>query len=250
MSGDEGASPAPERGDSTAGPLAILFDIDGTLISTGGAGARSWRWAFEHLFGVPVDIGRFSEAGMTDPEVARGTFAAALGRPPEGRELGQLFAAYLDRLPTEVATSTGYRILDGAEELLPRLCGAGFLLGITTGAMETAAHIKLARADLNRFFSFGGYGSDSEDRAALTARAIDRAGTILGRALDPGRVLVIGDTPRDVEAAHEAGAIAVGVASGHYGEEELRHAGAEHVLASLRDPLPLPEGWERVPGRA
>jgi phosphoglycolate phosphatase-like HAD superfamily hydrolase len=113
--------------------------------------------------------------------------------------------------------------------------------------METAAHIKLSRADLNRFFSFGGYGSDSEDRGALTARAIDRAGTVLGQALDPGQVLVVGDTPRDVVAAQQAGAIAVAVASGEYDAEALRGAGAEHVLASLREPLPLPAGW--VPGR-
>jgi len=226
-------------------PLAILFDIDGTLISTGGAGARSWRWAFDYVLGVPADIGQFSEAGMTDPQVARGTFVAVLGRPPEDRELGKLIAAYLDRLPTEVETSVGYRVLDGVKELLPRLCREGFLLGITTGAVEAAAHMKLARADLNRFFCFGGYGSDSEDRAGLTGRAIERAGGILGRPVDPGHVLVVGDTPLDIEAARAVGAIPVAVASGHYGEGELKEAGADYVLASLRDPLPLPDGWDK-----
>lgn len=225
-------------------PLAILFDIDGTLISTGGAGARSWRWAFDHVLGVPADIGQFSEAGMTDPQVARGTFTAVLGHPPEDRELAKVIAAYLDRLPTEVQTSAGYHVLDGVEELLPRLCRAGFLLGITTGAVEAAAHMKLARADLNRFFCFGGYGSDSEDRAGLTGRAIERAGGILGRPLDPRHVVVVGDTPLDIEAARAVGAIPVAVATGHYGEGELKEAGAQYVLASLRDPLPLRDGWE------
>jgi phosphoglycolate phosphatase-like HAD superfamily hydrolase len=117
------------------------------------------------------------------------------------------------RLPEEVAASAGYRVLEGVGELLPRLCKAGFLLGITTGAVEAAAHIKLARANLNRFFSFGGYGSDSADRGELTRRAIARAGEILGSPLDPQRVLVLGDTPKDIAAAHAAGAIGVGVAS-------------------------------------
>lgn len=231
-------------------PVAILFDIDGTLISTGGAGARSWRWAFDHLHGVPADIGQFSEAGMTDPQVARGTFAAVLGRPPEDRELARLIAAYLERLPTEVETSAGYRVLGGVEGLLPRLCAGGFLLGITTGAVEAAAHIKLARANLNGFFCFGGYGSDSDDRAGLTARAIERAGGILGRPIDPGDVAVVGDTPLDVKAATVVGAIPVAVATGHYGETELKEAGAEYVLGSLRDPFPFPGGWDGVPGRS
>jgi phosphoglycolate phosphatase-like HAD superfamily hydrolase len=114
----------------------------------------------------------------------------------------------------------------------------GQVLGITTGGLETAAHIKLSRAGLNRFFSFGGYGSDAEDRTELTRRAIQRAAAILGRPLEAQHVMVVGDTPLDVEAAHGAGAIAVGVASGHYAVEELDKAGADYVLASLSQPLP------------
>jgi len=142
------------------------------------------------------------------------------------------------RLPDEVAASSGYKVLAGVDELLPRLCKAGFLLGITTGAVEAAAHIKLARANLNRFFSFGGYGSDSADRGELTRRAIERAGEILGSALESQRVLVLGDTPKDIAAAHAAGAIGVGVASGHYSKDELVGAGADYVLGSLVEELP------------
>ena len=75
-------------------PLAVLFDIDGTLISTGGAGSRSWRWAFSQLHGIPADIGQFSGAGMTDPEVARRTFVSLIGHYPSGREMASLLAAY------------------------------------------------------------------------------------------------------------------------------------------------------------
>lgn len=219
-------------------PQAILFDIDGLLITTGGAGTRSWRWAFDRLYGIPADIGEFTEAGMTDPVGGGLTFTAVIGRQPSDEELARVVSQYLMRLPEEVAHSSGYRVLDGVEELLPRLCGDGFLLGITTGAVETAAHIKLARAGLNRFFAFGGYGSDSADRGELTRKAIDRAGVILGSSLDTRRVLVLGDTPNDIAAAHAADAIAVGVASGRYSEAELREAGADHVLGSLVEALP------------
>src|SRR5947208_10809156 len=170
-------------------PEAVLFDIDGTLISTGGAGARSWRYAFDELHGIPADIGQFSDAGMTDPTVARLTFEHAVGHEPSPQELATVMAAYLDRLPYEVEHSDGYRVLDGAEELLRRLGRDGILLGITSGAVEAAAHIKLSRAGLNRFFPFGGYGSDSPDRVELTRCALVRGGQLLGHPLDPSKVM-------------------------------------------------------------
>jgi phosphoglycolate phosphatase len=227
-------------------PLAVLFDIDGTLISSGGAGAESWRRAFEELYGIPADIGKFTDAGMTDPEVGRLTFLNVIGREPTPEEMAKLMAKRLEALPEAVAESEGYRVLPGVAETLGRLRDAGFLLGLTTGGVEAAAHMKLERGDLNRFFSFGGYGSDSPDRAELTRRAIERAEAILNQPLDPKQVLVVGDTPLDIEAAHAAGARAVGVATGHYSEDELRKAGADYVLASLEQQLPgLAETPER-----
>jgi phosphoglycolate phosphatase-like HAD superfamily hydrolase len=217
---------------------AALFDIDGTLISTGGAGARSWKHAFQTLYGIPADIGKFTDAGMTDPTVARLTFKSAVGHDPSPRELATVMAAYLDRIPYEVAHSEKYRVLDGADELLPRLGRQGILLGITTGGVEASAHIKLSRAGFNRYFPFGGYGSDSADRTELTKRALERGGTLIGSPLDPAKVLVVGDTPKDMEAARGAGCVALGVATGHYSREQLEEAGADIVLDSLRDPFP------------
>ena len=219
-------------------PRAVLFDIDGTLISTGGAGARSWRYAFEELHGIPADIGEFTDAGMTDPTVARLTFKSAVGHEPSAREVATVMAAYLDRLPYEVEHSDKYRVLDGAEELLKRLGQEGVLLGITSGAVEAAAHIKLSRAGFNRYFPFGGYGSDSGDRTELTKYALARGERLLGEKLDPKQVLVVGDTPKDLDAAHGAGCVAVGVATGHYSREQLDEAGADVVLDSLREPFP------------
>jgi phosphoglycolate phosphatase len=220
-------------------PQAVLFDIDGTLISTGGAGARSWRHAFEVLHGIPADIGEFTDAGMTDPTVARLTFKAVLDRDPTPRELATVMAAYLDRLPYEVEHSEKYRVLDGAKELLSRLArDHGILLGITSGAVEAAAHIKLSRAGFNRYFPFGGYGSDSADRIELTNRALERGELLLGQRIDPAKTFVVGDTPKDLDAAHGAGCVALGVATGHYSREQLEEAGADVVLDTLRDPFP------------
>lgn len=218
--------------------IAILFDIDGTLITSGGAGATSWKEAFQDLYGIPADIGEFTDSGMTDPEVGRLTFRATVGHDPSPREMAAVMNKRLFHLPRAVAESEGYRVLDGVEETLWTLCEQGYLLGLTTGGVEAAAHIKLARANLNHYFCFGGYGSDSPDRAELTRCAIERAGRLLGEELEPESILVVGDTPKDIDAARAVGAVAIGIASGHYGEAELREAGADHVLGSLREPLP------------
>jgi phosphoglycolate phosphatase len=219
-------------------PVAVLFDIDGTLISTGGAGAKSWKWAFEKVVGIPADIGQYTDAGWTDPEVARGTFERVMGRAPTRQEMAAILGAYLSIIPDNVQASEGYQVLDGVYELLPQLVEKGVLLGLTTGGMEASAHVKLGRAQLNRYFAVGGYGSDSSDRVELTRKAIERAGALLGERVDPADVLVVGDTPRDVKAALGAGAVPVGVASHKHTVEDLREAGAEYVVESLRDGLP------------
>jgi phosphoglycolate phosphatase len=218
---------------------AVLFDIDGTLITSGGAGAVSWRRAFEDLYGIPADIGKFSDAGMTDPVVARLTFTSVIGHEPTPQELARVMARRLTHLPDAVAESEGYRVLPGVTATLERLVEDGYLLGLTTGGVEAAAHIKLQRGDLNRFFCFGGYGSDSDDRTELTRRAVERASAMLGRPPEGMDMLVVGDTPLDIAAAHGAGTIAVGVATGHFSADDLRGAGADHVLATLEEALPL-----------
>ena len=170
---------------------AVLFDIDGTLIDTGGAGARSWRWAFERLHGVPADIARSSSAGMTDPDVAIRTFEAVLGRAPSDHELARLFAWYVYRLQHEVETSEGYRVLGGVVETLVRLMDRGVVLGIVSGGLEGSARIKLERGHLNRYFPVGAFGTDSRDRHEITQVAIDRVSTMHGRDIEPGEVIVV-----------------------------------------------------------
>jgi phosphoglycolate phosphatase len=218
---------------------AILFDIDGTLISTGGASDRSWKAAFKELHGVDVDPPAVTGKGVPDPEVGRVVFASAIGREPTSEEADALMRRRLDHLPGEVASSPNYVVKDGVVEVLEKLIVDGKMLGLTTGNVEEAAHIKLSRANLNRFFPFGGYGSDSPDRTELTKKALERGQLVSGRTLDLERTFSCGDTPRDVEAGHGAGLRVVGVATGEYTVEELLEAGADAAVRSLREGLPL-----------
>jgi phosphoglycolate phosphatase len=220
-----------------ARPVVVLFDVDETLVHTGGSGARSWKAAFEKLHGIPADIGAHTSAGETDPQVARETFTAVMGRDPSDDELDQLYVQYLLHLADDILISEQYRVLPGVQQTLVALGEAGVVLGLVSGAMEGAARTKLVPANLNRFFLFGAYGSDSPDRTELTGLAIEKAARLHSR-LTPSQVFVVGDTPRDIDATKAAGAVAVGVASGHYSQDELRAAGGEHVLKSLEDAFP------------
>jgi phosphoglycolate phosphatase-like HAD superfamily hydrolase len=218
-------------------PVCVLFDIDETLVHTGGSGARSWNAAFEKLYGTSADIGAHTSAGETDPQVGLATFRGVLGRDPEVDELGQLYSAYLFHLAQDIWTSDGYRVLPGAEATLVALGEAGVMLGLVSGAMEGAARTKLLPGNLNRFFIFGGYGSDSPDRTELTKLAIEKA-VRLHEGLTADQIYVVGDTPHDVDATVAAGAVPVSVASGNYSVDELTRAGGVHVLASLEEAFP------------
>ena len=217
---------------------AILFDIDGTLLHTGGAGAVAWQRAFLELYDVEANIEEHTHAGMTDPEIAEIVFREVLGRDGSDVERAEAIGCYLGHLADAVAESEGYFVIDGIEELLPRLAGEGVLLGVVTGNIEPAAQIKLARGDLNKYFGFGGYGSDARSRTALTKKALERGAEASGKPLDLESTIAVGDTPRDVKAGHGAGIRVVGVATGSYSVEELKEAGADWALENVSAGFP------------
>jgi phosphoglycolate phosphatase len=217
----------------------LLFDIDGTLVSTGGAGAVAWRRAFEDLHGIPADIGKFTDAGMTDPDVGAKTFEAVLHRKPSPHELAQIVQRRLEYLPEAVAESKGYKVLPGVPERLKQLSRAGHLLGIITGNGDGAAYIKLSRGDLMRWFTFGAYASAGIDRPGIVRQAVARGEAMLGEDVPNAQIYVIGDTPLDIGAAHAAGCTAIAVATGHFDAAALRESGADHVLETLEEELPL-----------
>ena len=218
---------------------AVLFDIDGTLLHTGGAGAIAWQRAFAELYDVEANIAEHTHAGMTDPEITEIVFSEVIGREGTEPERAQAIAAYLRHLEKAVAESDGYRVMPGIEELLPRLTEQGVLLGIVTGNIDAAAHVKLARGDLNRYFAFGGYGSDSRDRTELTKKALERGAEVAGGPIDSSAAIAVGDTPRDVIAGHGAGIRVVGVATGSYTVEQLRDEGADWAIPDVTKGFPI-----------
>jgi len=217
-------------------PAAILFDIDGTLIDTGGASDRAWHRAFLELHGVEVNVPDYTGKGVPDPAVGVQCFRGAIGREPTGEEMSSLMALRQRYLAEEVESSPGYRVMPGVPELLERLTSAGRLVGLITGNTEPAAHTKLARADLNRYFAFGGYGSDADERVDVCRRALDRAERAAGGRLDRAGSIAVGDTPLDVEAGHGAGIRVLSVATGEYTVDQLGEAGGDWVLEDLTAP--------------
>lgn len=219
-------------------PHAVLFDIDGTLLVTGGAGGVAWQRAFQELHGVEADVAEHTDAGMTDPEIVKIVFREVIGREGSVEERAKAIGCYLKHLPDAVAESDGYLVMPGIDRLLPQLIDKGMLLGLVTGNVEAAAHIKLARGHLNRFFSFGGYGSDSPNRTEVTRAALQRGELVSGGTLADGACISVGDTPRDVTAGHGAGIKVVGVATGSYSVDQLNRSGADWALESVGHDFP------------
>jgi phosphoglycolate phosphatase-like HAD superfamily hydrolase len=198
----------------------LLFDVDQTLVSTGGAGVRALNRAFERLFAIENAMDGILPHGKTDPAIVR---EIGISRQVDtGPALVSILENYLAFLDEEVHASSSYHVLPGVVRLLEQLSTCSeVMLGLATGNIETGARIKLERGNLNRFFEFGGFGSDSECRVSLVRRAAEVAASRRGRAFAATDVFVIGDTPLDIEAARGAGFNAVGVATGRFPIENL-----------------------------
>jgi phosphoglycolate phosphatase len=213
----------------------VLWDVDFTLVDTTGQGRLAFEEAFEAVVGHPPD-GMVPFAGFTDHQIAVAMLEKA-GHADGGavprmlEELGAALAARVDDI------RAGGRALPGAHEALDALAGReGVISSLLTGNIEANAALKLAAFGLDSLVDLevGGYGSDPhESRGDLVAVARKRAA--LKYHSEVGHTVLVGDTPRDVTAAHEGGARAVAVASGPYDVEALREAGADHVLEDLRD---------------
>jgi phosphoglycolate phosphatase len=208
----------------------LLFDVDLTLIATGGAGIRALNRACQKLLAIENAMDGIIPSGKTDPSIVREIFAARC--LAEGVcSFDTVIDLYLTFLREEVETTTVYQVLPGISGILDEMSGRpDVLLGLATGNVEVGARIKLERGKLNGYFRFGGYGSDSENRPGLVRRAAEMASLRCGHEI-PGRdIFVIGDTPLDVEAGRAAGFRTVGVATGKYSMSDLAESGADLVI--------------------
>ncbi len=210
----------------------ILFDIDGTLMHTGGAGTRSMNLAFEELFGVKDAFKGISMAGKTDMQIMKqGLRTHSL--PDMDGSLTGMVGSYLKFLSKEI-DNPDRTLKPGIQETLNVLKGMNAALGLLTGNLEKGAHIKLKAFGIDDYFLAGAFGSDHEDRDMLLPIAIDKFSQ-MGFDFSPLESIVIGDTPRDVRCAKVHGAKCIAVATGPYSKEDLLATDADVVFDTLED---------------
>ena len=216
----------------------LLFDIDGTLVNTLGAGKAALRVAMLSVYGETGPIETFDFHGRTDPAIVRGLLRA-VGWPDAEIEagFGATWEAYLGALERELQERDGrVQTYSGVAELLDELeDDARFAVGLVTGNMEGGARRKLEAAGLAGRFGFGAYGSDSERREDLPPVARLRAQNTYDRLFDMETAVVVGDTPEDIRCARANGARVLAVATGRHSAEELRDHDPDAVFETLDD---------------
>lgn len=212
----------------------VLFDIDGTLLTSGGAGERALRRGFRERFGIDDDLTKTEIAGRTDSGIARQMLAAhKIPETPES--LAAFFDGYLHFLRIELPASPGYLlpgILPLLEVLKPR---PDIVLGLLTGNLARGAEIKLSHYGVWHYFEFGAYADDHHDRNQLGHFARQRAREKHGIEFPSERIFVLGDTPHDITCARAIGAKVVAIATGKFSVEELKPLNPDFLFADLGD---------------
>jgi phosphoglycolate phosphatase-like HAD superfamily hydrolase len=218
-------------------PTVVLFDIDGTLITTGGVGRRAIEITFEKHYGRPDACSAFRFDGMTDRAIMRGALTF-LGEPIDDATIDRLIAEYVQHLEREVAEAPAqkYRVHDGMHDAIALCEQLGYAVGLGTGNVREGARLKLARVGLFERFAFGGFGDDHEQRDRLLAAGAARGAARLGVEVSAARVIIVGDSPKDVSAALAIGAECIGVATGASTAAQLLACGATSAFDSLAQP--------------
>jgi phosphoglycolate phosphatase-like HAD superfamily hydrolase len=211
----------------------VLFDIDGTLIDSGGAGIRSLDLAFKELFSIENAFDGINMAGKTDLQIMKEGLTR-YGISINGN-LAAITDAYLRHLQREISNSKKH-VKPGIYNILRELSFMeNVRMGLLTGNLEPGARIKLEPFNLNRYFPTGAFGSDDEDRDNLLPIAIKRFEGLYRTKIKFFNCTVIGDTPRDVYCSKPYGAKSIGVATGTYNADVLKQAGADYVFEDFSD---------------
>lgn len=220
--------------------ICILFDVDGTLIDAGRAGSKAMAEAFLELYGIENAFEGVVFDGMTDVWIIDRA-AELRGLPPfgeNGNERERFFDLYLEKLQQQVHGPARSLVHPGVHGLLDLLVGAGAALGLATGNITAGAREKLSPHGLNDYFPVGGFGDDHSDRGKLTRLAADRASEHYQRSFDPGRVVVVGDSVRDVMAARDNGFKSVVVCTGWTERERLLEMGPDLIFQDFSEADP------------
>ncbi|MBN1959817.1 MAG: HAD hydrolase-like protein [Deltaproteobacteria bacterium] len=218
-------------------PTILLFDIDGTLLSAGGAGKRALEQAISQAVGTAYKLA-FSLDGRTDRAIVRQSLIDLHCSDSDiEKTITQILDNYVERLKIELNDTSACYVYPGILDVLNFAYAKQntIALGLGTGNIQRGAKIKLASVNLDGYFSFGGFGSDHEERPEIIRIGAMHGAAKLGYDVKTCRVVVIGDTPRDIAAAHTVGAISIAVATGKYSIEQLQSAGATYAFANLAD---------------
>jgi phosphoglycolate phosphatase-like HAD superfamily hydrolase len=219
-----------------------LFDIDGTILLSGGAGRAAMEAALASEFGVPDSSGSVPFSGRTDRAIARDLFSLH-GIEDSGQNWQRFLTAYLHHLPTCLAGYQG-KVLPGIAALLERLAARGDVaVGLLTGNVREGARLKLGHYALAHHFAFGGFGDHHLERNEVAREALAAVHGHLKGPVDLQRIWVIGDTPLDILCARSIGARAVAVATGWHSLDELAAGQPDLLLADLSDPAPFLNRW-------
>lgn len=214
----------------------LLFDIDGTLLLTHGLGRSSLQQAVRDVLGEEVHPDRISFSGKTDPRILRELLAAHdIEVGPGDAAFAQILETYIEIVRSRI-TPERVEVLPGVPALVEHLhADPAVHLAVVTGNLEATAQMKLEAAGLDRFFPFGAYGSDSEDRNDLPPLAVERARSHTGLDFDGGDVVVVGDTEHDIVCSRGIGARSVGVCTGFYTRAALLAHAPDVLLEDLTD---------------
>ena len=216
----------------------VLFDIDGTLVDCAGAGRRSMNAAFEVEVSARGALDGISFGGMTDRAIVRQGLERAAVAITEAM-IEAVLARYVEHLASALETTTSFRVLPGAREAVLRARGDHTAVGLGTGNVRAGATMKLARGKLDDLFTFGGFGCDAELRAEVLRRGVERGAESLGVDASSCEVLVVGDTPRDIDAARAIGASSLAVVTGAASRQDLEAAGPTILAPTLEHPEAL-----------
>lgn len=213
----------------------ILFDIDGTLIDSNGAGRKALNRAFAKAYSWEDSLSGVSLHGKTDPDIVETVYREQRETPPTPAELARFYGLYLLELRGTLQEADRFRVLPGVGRLLARLSvRENTFIGLATGNIEKGARAKLGRAGLNHRFSFGGFGSDAVERSDIVQAAVGRGMALLPDGARPS-IWLIGDTPRDVEAGKTVGLKTIAVATGGADAETLRATEPDYFFDDLSD---------------
>jgi phosphoglycolate phosphatase-like HAD superfamily hydrolase len=215
----------------------VLFDIDETLIYSGGAGRRAISIALAKLCAVPAEATQINMSGKTDPQILHEILSnAGVSESERNARLPALIELYLSFLESELENGPGYRLLDGVPEVIAQLEEIeGAYLALLTGNVEQGARLKLERFDLNRHFPTGAFGSDAHNRMELPAIACKRASEHYGLGFAPEELVIIGDAENDVLCAKGFGAVSVAVNTGRTTKEALMALEPDFFFETLTD---------------